>query len=85
MEAPGDVNRVLCTLILEYGSGEEASKIHRSVELDNQGYLRTEVRDNRIVAEIGASSLNSLLHTLDDFLACASVAEKIVAGEGHSE
>ncbi len=71
--------KVTCTLRLEFPSHEEAEKIHRSVELDNLGYLRSRVDGMVIVAEIAAPSLNSLLHTLDDFLACTSVAEKVVS------
>ena len=67
-----------CRLTLEFASDEEAIQVHRSVELDNQGYLSTRVEGKTIHAEIRAESLNSLLHTLDDFLACTSVAEKIV-------
>jgi tRNA threonylcarbamoyladenosine modification (KEOPS) complex Pcc1 subunit len=79
MAEPGDESRVRCTLVLEFASPAEAEKVHRSVELDNQGYVSTRVAGNAIYAEITSSSLNSLLHTLDDFLACASVAEKVVS------
>ena len=73
---------VRCTLTLEFGSHEDAEKVHRSVELDNLGYLTSKVTGDSIVAEIQSDSLNSLLHTLDDFMACTSVAAKIVAGKG---
>lgn len=74
--------KVVCDLILGYSANEEAEKVHRSVELDNMGYIRTRVEGSTITARIEADSLNSLLHTLDDFLVCAGVAEKIVAGKG---
>ena len=70
--------RASCTLTLEFPSHEEAEKVHKSVELDNLGYLSSHVVGNRIVADVRAESLNSLLHTLDDFMACTSVASKIV-------
>lgn len=73
--------KVTCKLSLGYSSEEEAEKVHRSVELDNQGYLITAVEGRSIAARIEADSLNSLLHTLDDFLACAGVAERIVSGK----
>lgn len=68
--------------MLEFASSEEAEKAHRSVALDNQGYVSTRVVGSAIHAEITSSSLNSLLHTLDDFLACLSVAEKILSRRG---
>ncbi|MBN1678487.1 MAG: hypothetical protein JW880_08115 [Candidatus Thermoplasmatota archaeon] len=79
MTDSSDKGKVRCTLVLEFASPLEAEKVHRSVELDNQGYIETRVVGNAIHAEMTAVSLNSLLHTLDDFLACASVAEKVVS------
>ena len=70
---------VRCTLVLEFPSPEEAEKVLRSVELDNQGYIATKVVGSAIHAEMSSTSLKSLLHTLDDFLACTSVAEKVVS------
>jgi len=58
---------------------EVAEKVHRSVALDNEGHLTSGIEGSSIIAEIHSDSLNSLLHTLDDFLACTSVAERIVA------
>lgn len=69
---------VKCTIELEFPSEETAQRVHKSVELDNAGFVRSEVRQNVIWAEADASSLKSLIHTLDDFLSCISVAESIV-------
>ncbi len=68
---------VHCRIELEYPSEEVASRIHKSVELDNAGYVRSEVRGRTILAEAGAPSLRSLVHTLDDFLSCLNVAEGV--------
>jgi tRNA threonylcarbamoyladenosine modification (KEOPS) complex Pcc1 subunit len=70
---------VRCRLTLEFDSSESAEKVQRSVELDNLGYLESRVEENKIVADIEAESIKSLLHTVDDFLACTSVASKIVS------
>ncbi len=76
---PGERNKVECKLRLEFRSKEEAERIHSSVSLDNESYLSSKVEGNAIIAEIHADSLKSLLHTLDDFLSCTSVAERIVS------
>jgi tRNA threonylcarbamoyladenosine modification (KEOPS) complex Pcc1 subunit len=73
--------RAKCRLTLEFDSEKIAEKVHRSVEMDNLGYLVSKVSGNKIVAEVRSDSIKSLLHTLDDFLACTSVATKIVAGK----
>lgn len=74
----GVAGAVTCSLVLEFRSNAEAEKVHRSVELDNDGYLESRVEGSDIVARIEADSLKSLLHTLDDFLACVGVADRIV-------
>jgi tRNA threonylcarbamoyladenosine modification (KEOPS) complex Pcc1 subunit len=64
---------------LEFASSDQAEHVHRSVELDNLGFVTTKLEGNMILAEIEAVSLNSLLHTLDDYLSCTSVAEKVAS------
>jgi len=79
MTGDSDAAKVRCTVVLRFSSPEEAEKVHKSVELDNQGYMSTRVIGEAIHAEISSVSLNSLLHTLDDFMACATVAEKVMS------
>ncbi len=79
MEADESGPKVRCSLRLEFSSEAEARKILDAVELDNQGYVLTKVEGSSVLADIEAASLNSLLHTLDDFLACTSVAEKVIS------
>ena len=79
MTGSGDA-KVTCTLVLGFPSKEHASKILETVESDNEGFVDAHVDEANLVAVMHAESLNSLLHTLDDFLACASVAVKIISG-----
>lgn len=73
-----DGQKVRCRLTLEFDSNDSAEKVHRSVEMDNLDYLKSRISGNKIIAEIRSDSIMSLLHTVDDFLACANVATKIV-------
>lgn len=68
-----------CIITIGFPSHGYAEAVHRSVEIDNDGYLETKVEGNDIVVRIRAGSLKSLLHTLDDFLACVGVADKVVS------
>jgi tRNA threonylcarbamoyladenosine modification (KEOPS) complex Pcc1 subunit len=70
--------KVRCDIELTFPDHESATKIHASVELDNDGYVVSQVEGAVVKAHIEAESLNSLLHSLDDFLSCVSVAEKMV-------
>jgi tRNA threonylcarbamoyladenosine modification (KEOPS) complex Pcc1 subunit len=72
---------VRCIIDIEYPSEKVAKDVHRSVELDNEGYVKTEVNGNLMHVEALADSLNSLIHTLDDFLSCVRVAEGVVRGK----
>ena len=67
--------------MLGFRSKEHASKVLDTVESDNEGYVDAHLEDCSMVAVMHAESLNSLLHTLDDFLACVSVADKIISGK----
>lgn len=70
--------RVLCTFTLEFESAEKAKKVLRSIEADDQGFLKSKVTGKKLKAVGESSSVSSLLHTLDDYLSCVSVAAEIV-------
>jgi tRNA threonylcarbamoyladenosine modification (KEOPS) complex Pcc1 subunit len=74
-------DRVRCELVLRFPSRDCADKVFHAVEQDNSGYVDAKQEDETIVASIEAATLKSLLHTLDDFLSCVSVAERIVSKE----
>ena len=68
--------RARITLTFEDPGTAEA--VEASVSLDEDGYIRTARRGRTIAADANAESARSLLHTLDDYLACISVAERTV-------
>jgi len=72
---------VRCSMEILFSSEEEAERVNRSVSLDNAGYVSSALKGNSIVAQAEAHTLMSLLHTVDDYLACMSVAQKIVGGD----
>lgn len=76
------VSTVECSITIGFTSPGHAEAVQRAVEIDNDGYLESEVRGSDIAVMIRADSLKSLLHTLDDFLACVGVADKVVSEKG---
>src|SRR5467141_1113819 len=64
------------TLTLAFDDAATAQAIAESVARDDDGYVRTVRRGRTISAEAVADGPMSLLHTLDDYLACISVAER---------
>ncbi|MDG6220772.1 MAG: KEOPS complex subunit Pcc1 [Candidatus Thermoplasmatota archaeon] len=69
--------RAKCWLQLEYGTEEEAERMLRSVNVDDEGYISTKRAKTTLLVDSEASSLDSLMHTLNDYLACLSAAEKL--------
>jgi tRNA threonylcarbamoyladenosine modification (KEOPS) complex Pcc1 subunit len=70
--------KLLCTLTLEFESTEKAKKILRSIQADDQRFVKSTVKGKTLQAVVENTSVSSLLHTLDDYLACASIADDIV-------
>lgn len=68
-----------CKLEFFYDDEKTAKTVFESVDVDNYGYVDAELRQKKIVSRIKAKSLASLLHTLEDYLSCISVAEKMMA------
>ncbi|UCD91789.1 MAG: hypothetical protein JSV43_05990 [Methanobacteriota archaeon] len=66
-----------CLLEFYYENRDKAQDVLKSVDVDNYGYVEADVEENRLVSKIQAKNLQSLLHTLDDYLSCISIAERI--------
>jgi hypothetical protein len=69
-------------LTLEFDDVDSARAIAAAVAIDDDRYIRTTRRGRTLMAEAAADGPMSLLHTLDDYLACISVAER-TAKEAH--
>ena len=69
---------VSCEIIIEFEDSEKTKNVLSSINVDDYGFVKSKANDNRLAASINAKSISSLIHTLDDYLACISVAMKIV-------
>ncbi len=71
--------RVSCRLEFPYATRREAERVARSLKVDDEeAYIATKVEGRTLVAEATANSLRGLLHTLEDYLACLAVAERVL-------
>jgi tRNA threonylcarbamoyladenosine modification (KEOPS) complex Pcc1 subunit len=70
---------IKCKLEFYYDDEKTAKTVFDSVDVDNYGYVDAELREKKIVSRIKAKNLASLLHTLEDYLSCVSIAEKMMA------
>jgi hypothetical protein len=70
--------KITCNIKIEYKDIKEADKILKSIEVDNLNYI-TSLRKGKIIDTIiESNSISSIIHSLDDYLACISIAEKII-------
>ncbi len=63
-------------LVLEFPDALTAEAVAAAVRPDDEGYVRTRQTGKTIRAEASSDSPVSLLHTIDDYLACITVAER---------
>ncbi len=72
------MGKMKCTLELDYETNQQAQHIFSSTQIDDETFVQAKVKQNQIHATISSETVSSLLHTLDDYLSCVSVAEKII-------
>jgi hypothetical protein len=72
--------QVECRIELEYESEEQARNVASSISLDNDKYASAEVRGRKLIITSSAPSAPSMLHTLEDLMACLKVADQVVKG-----
>ena len=66
----------ICTMEIELSDETTARNVARALELDNAGYIDTRVRGNIITARAEAENIMALRNTIDDYLACLTIASK---------
>ncbi len=69
--------KIQCRFIFEYPTIQNARVIYQSLQIDNQNFLKSWIRGKQIEVEITGLSIPSILHTLNDFLSCLTVAEQV--------
>lgn len=69
-----------CSLELEFPDAATAKRIAKALELENEGYVEVKVDGSSLQVMIESENLMSLRNTVDDFLACATVALKTLEG-----
>ena len=70
--------KALCTLTMEFESPKKAKKVLQSIQTDDHGFVKSKQSGKTLEAVVESTSVASLLHTLDDYLACVSIADEIV-------
>jgi hypothetical protein len=61
-----------------YKTSDDAKVVFDSLEVDNEDYLTSTLKNNAIKYEINSDKLGTFLATVDDLIASEIVVEKIV-------
>ena len=69
---------IKCSITIDFKDKDQANNVLRSIEIDNFDFVKSKIKGGELIAEINSNSVNSLIHSLDDYLACVSVAAKVV-------
>jgi hypothetical protein len=69
---------VSCDITIDLDDINKVKTVLKSIAVDDFDFVKSKVVGKRLVAKIESKSIPSLLHTLDDYLACVSVAVKVV-------
>ena len=70
--------KATCKITIDFDNEKKVKNVFKSIEVDNLRFVKAHVKGKTLEADIESKSVSLLLHTLDDYLACVSVAEKIV-------
>lgn len=63
---------------LKYKNSKTAKTVYESLEVDNKGFLNSQLENNTIEYNLNNNSLGSFLSTADDLIASEIVVEKIL-------
>jgi hypothetical protein len=66
-----------CRISISCNNAEEANLINNALEIDNEGYVTSVVKENVIIATVESENSLSLLNTINDFLSCLALAVDI--------
>jgi tRNA threonylcarbamoyladenosine modification (KEOPS) complex Pcc1 subunit len=69
---------VACDIVIEFEDPEKVNTVLKSIEVDNFKFVKSKANGKKLESQIKATSVSSLLHTIDDYLACVSVAINMI-------
>lgn len=67
-----------CNLEIDLKNKDKAEKALKSIKVDDFDFVKSKIKNGTLIADIESESIPSLLHTLDDYLSCLSVAVKVL-------
>ena len=73
--------KVKSIIELTFKTKEAAEIVYQTLEVDNENFLESNLKANKITYKTDNNSLTTTLATIDDLIACEILAEKITSIE----
>lgn len=70
--------KIVTNIKLEYKDPKSAEIVYKSLEVDNEGFVESDIDDNIINFKIKSDKLGTFLATADDLIASEILAETII-------
>jgi tRNA threonylcarbamoyladenosine modification (KEOPS) complex Pcc1 subunit len=70
--------QVNCEIVIDFDDLQDVKTVLNSIKVDDFDFVKSKVNGKKLNANIKANSISSLIHTLDDYLSCLSVAMKVL-------
>ncbi|WP_405303587.1 KEOPS complex subunit Pcc1 [Methanobrevibacter sp.] len=70
--------KITGNITFTYKNDNDAKSVFNSLEVDNENFLESELKDNKINYNITSEKLGSFLATADDLISSEIVSENII-------
>lgn len=70
--------KITGNITFTYKNDNDAKSVFNSLEVDNEDFLESELKDNKINYNITSEKLGSFLATADDLISSEIVSENII-------
>jgi tRNA threonylcarbamoyladenosine modification (KEOPS) complex Pcc1 subunit len=77
------IKGVRCVIIMDYENRKKAMIIHKAVGVDDNQFVELSRKGPVIECKIKSRSIKSMLRTVNDFLRCSSIAERLAEKYGN--
>ena len=72
------IMKITGDLTFIYDNEENAKLVFESLDVDNENFLKSQLRDNKIEYNVDSEKLGTFLAIVDDLIASEIVVEKII-------
>ena len=73
-----DTMKIKANIRIEYKNSNYSEISYKSLEVDNEGFVKSELKDNKIDFKIESDTLGSFLNTADDLIASEILIEDVL-------